>query len=99
MRGAWGKTPFDFEGRHYKIAGATTRGAPDPMPPIYFGGASPTAEAVAARRADVYLAWGEPPEMVKPRLERMRALAAEEGRAVRFGSRLHVITSDRASDA
>lgn len=99
VRGAWGKAPFDFEGRHYRIEGATTRGAPDPLPQIYFGGASPAAEAVAARRADVYLAWGEPPEMVRPRLERMRELAAKEGRDVRFGIRLHVITRDRASDA
>jgi alkanesulfonate monooxygenase len=99
VRGAWGATPFDFDGRHYKIEGATTRGAPDPRPDIYFGGASPAAEVVAARRADVYLAWGEPPEMVKPRLERMRALAEAEGRDVRYGIRLHVITRDRASDA
>ena len=30
------------------------------VPHVYFGGASPAAEAVAARHADVYLAWGEP---------------------------------------
>ncbi|MGZ4689591.1 MAG: LLM class flavin-dependent oxidoreductase [Acidimicrobiia bacterium] len=99
VRGAWSGTPFDFEGDHYRVAGATTRGAPDPVPDIYFGGASPAAEAVAARRADVYLAWGEPPDMVRPRLERMRELAEREGRRLRFGIRLHVITRDRASEA
>jgi alkanesulfonate monooxygenase len=99
LRGAWGAQPFDFEGRHYRVAGATTRAAPDPLPEIYFGGASDAAERVAARRADVYLAWGEPPEMVAPRIERVRTLAAAEGREVRFGIRLHVITRDRASDA
>jgi alkanesulfonate monooxygenase len=48
---------------------------------------------------DVALAWGEPPSMVAPRLERLRTLAAEQGRTLRFGIRLHVITRDRASDA
>ena len=99
LRGAWGPEPFDFEGRHYKVAGATTRLAPDPLPQIYFGGASDAAEQIAARHADVYLAWGEPPEMVAPHVVRMRELAAENGRTVRFGIRLHVITRDRAEDA
>ncbi len=99
LRGAWGDVPFDFDGRHFRIAGATTRRPPVPAPPIYFGGASPAAELVAARHADVYLAWGEPPAMVAPRLERMRELAAVEGRSLRFGIRLHVISRDRAADA
>lgn len=30
------------------------------MPPIYFGGASPAAEATAAKHVDVYLLWGSP---------------------------------------
>ncbi len=37
--------------------------------------------------------------MVAPRLARMRELAAEHGRTLRFGIRLHVITRDRAEDA
>jgi alkanesulfonate monooxygenase len=54
---------------------------------------------VAARHVDVYLAWGEPPAMVAPRLDRMRELAAAEGRTLRFGIRLHTISRDRAEDA
>jgi len=99
VRGAWSGEPFDFHGAHYEIEGATTRIAPDPLPEIYFGGASGAAEEVAARRADVYLTWGEPPELVAPRVERVRALAAAEGRTVRFGIRLHVISRDTAADA
>ena len=37
--------------------------------------------------------------MVAPRLERMRQLAADAGRTLRFGIRLHVIARDRARDA
>ena len=95
MRGAWSGEPFDFKGEHYKVEGATTLLPPDPLPEIYFGGASPAAEGVAAEHTDVYLAWGEPPAMVAERLDRMRELAASAGRTLRFGIRFHVITRDR----
>jgi alkanesulfonate monooxygenase len=99
LRGAWGPEPFDYKGEHYEVAGATTMRPPDPTPEVFFGGASGAAEAVAARHADVYLTWGEPPAQVAERLDRMRKLAAEEGRELRFGIRLHVIARDRAADA
>jgi alkanesulfonate monooxygenase len=92
MRGAWSLAPVDFEGAHYRVAGATTRHSPDPVPPIYFGGASEAAERIAAQHVDVYLAWGEPPAMVRERVDRMRSLAQEAGRELRFGIRFHVIT-------
>src|SRR3712207_7515687 len=50
---------------------------PDPLPSIYFGGASAAAEGVAARVADVCLTWGEPPAMLRERLERMRERSEE----------------------
>ena len=99
VREAWSGDPFDFDGDFYKVAGATTRDVPDPVPPVYFGGASPAAEGIAASHVDVYLAWGEPPDMVTERLGRMRALAAEQGRTLRFGIRFHVITRPDAADA
>jgi alkanesulfonate monooxygenase len=99
VRGAFGPEPFDFEGAHFHVEGATVLESPWPPPPIYFGGASPAAERVAARHADVYLLWGEPPELVAERIERMRALAHAEGRALRFGLRVHVVTRDDAREA
>jgi alkanesulfonate monooxygenase len=99
MRGAWSGTPSDHEGAHYRVAGATTRDVPDPIPEIYFGGASAEAEQVAAEHVDVYLAWGEPPTMVAERLDRMRALAAAAGRTLRFGIRFHVIARPTADAA
>lgn len=98
FRGAWDDAPFDFAGDHYRVAGATI-GSPAPRPPIFFGGASAAAEAVAARQVDVYLAWGEHPDQLAERLGRMRALAAAAGRDLRFGVRLNVIARDRAADA
>ncbi len=99
LRGAWSGTPFDHDGHHLTVRGATVQQPPDPLPEIYFGGASEAAEHVAAEGADVYLAWGEPPDMVAERVERVSKLAADRGRTVRFGIRLHVITRDRAVDA
>ncbi len=99
MRGAWSGTPHDFDGDHYSVRGATTRDVPDPIPPIFFGGASDAAERVAARHVDVYLTWGEPPDMAAERVARMRALAAEHGRTLRFGIRFHVITRPDAAAA
>jgi alkanesulfonate monooxygenase len=99
LQGAWSGEPFDFHGEHYEIAGATTSAPPDPVPDIFFGGASPAAQRIAARHADVYLTWGEPPDQVAERIEVMRALADECGRTLSFGIRLHVISRDRAEDA
>jgi alkanesulfonate monooxygenase len=99
LRGAWSGTPFDFDGRFYRVEGATTRDVPDPRPEIYFGGASPAAEAVAADHVDVYLAWGEPPAMVAERVQRMRDLAAAAGRTLRLGIRFHVIARPTAAEA
>jgi alkanesulfonate monooxygenase len=99
LRGAWRGAPFDFEGWHYKIRGATSLAPPDPVPEVYFGGASTVAEDVAARNVDVYLLWGEPPAMALERMDRVRAKAEAEGRTIRFGMRLHVITRDTEGEA
>jgi alkanesulfonate monooxygenase len=63
--------------------------------PLYLGGASAEATALAARVADAYLMWGEPPEAIAARIEAMRRRA--DGRDLRFGLRIHVIA--RRSDA
>jgi alkanesulfonate monooxygenase len=103
LRGALTSESFDFEGEFYKVEGATTRNSPIEPPPIFFGGASDAAEQVAARHVDTYLAWGEPPDMVAERLDRMRALAGSVerpgGRPLEFGIRFHVITRDTADEA
>jgi alkanesulfonate monooxygenase len=108
MRAAWSGTPADHDGTHYTVRAATTRDVPSPRPGIYFGGASEAAERVAAEHVDVYLAWGEPPDMVKERLDRMRERAEAAGRGVdgpdadrplRFGIRFHTITRDTADEA
>ncbi|MGW5720116.1 LLM class flavin-dependent oxidoreductase [Amycolatopsis sp. NPDC003865] len=97
VRGVWSGQPFDFEGEHLRVEGATTLAAPDPVPPIYFGGSSPAALPVAARHADVYLTWGEPPAQVAEKIGKVRELAGD--RPIRFGVRLHTISRDTSAEA
>ncbi len=99
VRGAWGPERLDFDGDHYAVHGAGFPALAARRPPIYFGGASPAAERVAARQADVYLAWGEPLEALGQRRARVAALATEQGRELKFGVRLHVISRDTADEA
>jgi alkanesulfonate monooxygenase len=91
--------PFDFDGKYLRVEQARLVSVPDPTPRIYFGGSSAAAGPVAAARSDVYLTWGEPPAAVAEKIDWIRKLAAEAGRDVRFGIRLHVISRDTADDA
>lgn len=70
-----------------------------PHPPLYFGGSSKVAYDLAARQVDVYLTWGEPPKQVEEKIQTVRRLAAEQGRSVRFGIRLHVIVRETEREA
>ncbi len=99
LRGAWERAPFDFDGEHYRVAGATTAGSPDPVPDIYFGGSSAPAVEVAGRTADVYLTWGEPPDLAREKIEKVGAVAASVGRSLRYGIRLHTISRDTSEEA
>ncbi|MGW5095435.1 LLM class flavin-dependent oxidoreductase [Streptomyces nodosus] len=99
VRGLWEGSTVDLRGEHLQVEGAKLARVPDPVPEVYFGGSSPVAGEVAAKHVDVYLTWGEPPAQVAEKIAWIRALAAEEGRSVRFGIRLHVITRDTSERA
>jgi alkanesulfonate monooxygenase len=99
LRGAWSGRPFDFHGAHYRVAGATVAEAPDPVPAVYFGGASPAAARVSARQADVHLIWAEPNDGIVQQLDLVRAEAAAVGRRIEFGLRVHVISRDTTEQA
>jgi alkanesulfonate monooxygenase len=99
VRQLWTGEPVTFEGRHLHVEDAVLSQVPDPLPPIYFGGSSPAAGRVAARHADVYLTWGEPPAAVAEKVEWIRRLAEAEGRRLRFGIRLHTIARDTSEEA
>lgn len=99
VRELWEGGTVDLQGEHVRVEEAALARVPDPVPEVYFGGSSPIAGEIAARHADVYLTWGEPPAQVAEKIARIRSLAAARGRTLRFGIRLHVITRDTAEQA
>ena len=99
VRRLWDGETVDYSGEHLRVEGATIHRLPDPRPELYFGGSSPAGIEVAASQVDVYLTWGEPPAAVAEKIERVSAVAAERGRELRFGIRLHTISRDDSSTA
>ncbi|UPG73423.1 FMNH2-dependent alkanesulfonate monooxygenase [Roseomonas gilardii subsp. gilardii] len=70
-----------------------------PHPPLYFGGSSPAAHALAAAQADAYLSWGEPVAAVAEKIADVRSRAAALGRSLRYGIRLHLIVRETEGEA
>lgn len=92
---------FDFQGEHLSVKGAKLLYPPvqKPHPPVYFGGSSAPAHALAAEQVDTYLTWGEPPAEVSKKVADVKARAAKHGRSVKFGIRLHVIVRETEDEA
>ena len=90
-----------FKGAHIEVEGGKLIYPPaqKPHPPLYFGGSSDAGNRVAADHVDVYLTWGEPPNDVAQKIAKARALAAERGRTLSFGIRLHVIVRETSAEA
>lgn len=87
LRRVWTENqPFDHEGRYYRFKGAWSEVKPlqSPYVPIYFGGASAPALAVAGKHADVYALWGESLAQAGDLVRRVRAEAARHGRHIEF---------------
>jgi alkanesulfonate monooxygenase len=99
VRKSWTGQEFDHHGSFYDLEGARLRQPPDPIPQVYLGGSSDAALPVAARQADCYLTWGEPSALVADKIARVRDRADAEGRRLRYGLRIHVITRDTEAQA
>jgi alkanesulfonate monooxygenase len=98
FRELWTGERVDFQGEYVDVRGAQI--VPHAVwPDIYLGGSSKEALDVAARYADVYLTWGEPPEAVAAKLDAVRERAVEQDRELRFGIRLHVISRASSEEA
>lgn len=95
VRLSWtSQTPFDYAGAHYRVAGGFSEVRPVTQIPVYFGGASPAALAVAGRHADTYALWGETQDQVRELIGRVRAAAAPHGRSPRFSLSVRPILAE-----
>ncbi|MCA3923712.1 LLM class flavin-dependent oxidoreductase, partial [Burkholderia sp.] len=92
---------FDYIGKHLQSKGGKALYPPvqRPHPPLWFGGSSPAAHAIAADHVDTYLTWGEPPEAVAKKIADIRARAEARGRKIKFGIRMHVIVRETEDEA
>ncbi|MDX3775506.1 LLM class flavin-dependent oxidoreductase [Chromatiaceae bacterium AAb-1] len=96
-------TPFDYQGKYYRVEDNLTLIKPLQKPhiPVYFSGASEAAVEVAARHADVYMMWGEPVEQIRERIAAVRKAAAAYGREnhIRFSLSLRPILGATEEEA
>jgi alkanesulfonate monooxygenase len=97
LRREWtSETPFDYDGRFYRVKQAfgAVKPAQKPHLPIYFGGSSDEAIPVAGKHADIYALWGETQAQVRETIARVRAAAAKHGRSPRFSLSLRPVLAD-----
>lgn len=90
---------FDFEGEFFCLKGAELFPKPAKIPPIYFGGASEIAKAVAAEEVDVYMMWGETLENTRNRIEEMKNLTAKHNRKLSYSVSFQVVLDDTEEEA
>ncbi|HZO77861.1 MAG TPA: TIGR03560 family F420-dependent LLM class oxidoreductase [Solirubrobacteraceae bacterium] len=99
--GTWTRTPFSFDGEHYRLVGLNAQPKPvqRPHPPLIMGGyAGPRSAALAARFADEYNSAFPTVDEVKERRARIAEACERSGRdpipfSVMTG---FVVGSDRA---
>ncbi|MFK7744620.1 MAG: LLM class flavin-dependent oxidoreductase [Roseobacter sp.] len=102
LKQAWTRDEINHAGEVYNFSGLTT----DPVKPyqtggplLYFGGYSPDALDLCAEHCDVYLMWPEPKENLAGRMQAVHARAAEKGRTLDYGLRVHMIVRDTEAEA
>jgi alkanesulfonate monooxygenase len=92
---------IDFQGKYLSAKGTELSFPPvqTPHPPLWFGGSSDAGIEVAAKHAQVYLSWGEPPDLLAEKIDRVRRSAADKGRSIGFGLRIHLIVRESEAEA
>jgi alkanesulfonate monooxygenase len=83
MKKAWTSAgPFNHDGPYYKVRDSfsAVRSVQTPHIPVFFGGSSPEAMAVAGKHADTYALWGETLAQVRETISAVREAAKPHGR-------------------
>lgn len=102
VRRLWAEEGVTYQGEYFSVTDSTVVPRLAAPPRLYFGGASPAAEAVAATEADVQLFWGEPLDGIAERIDRLRRLSEKLGREhapLEFGLRVTTFVRDTTEQA
>lgn len=103
LKQAWTEEEINFEGSFYNLKGLST----DPVKPyqqnggplLYFGGYSPAGVNLCAEHCDVYLMWPEKMDNIIAHMTKLSQKAADYGRRIDFGLRVHVIVRESEARA
>jgi alkanesulfonate monooxygenase len=102
LKQAWTQDEINYNGEHYNIHLPTT----DPVRPyqnggplLYFGGYSPQGKDLCAQHCDVYLMWPDTEEILQGHMQDISDRAADYGRKVDFGLRVHMVVRETEKEA
>jgi dimethylsulfone monooxygenase len=75
VNGVWSEPVFSYSGRYYSVEEAVLEPKPVrvPRPTLYAGGESVAAKALIAAKCDAWVTHGDPPEVIAPKLDDLRA--------------------------
>ena len=102
LKQAWTQKEINFQGKYYNIKLPAAPIKPYQQnggPLLYFGGYSPDGVALCAEHCDVYLMWPETEDKLQGLMSTMKDKAADFGRTVQFGLRVHVIVRETEEEA
>lgn len=97
LRQVWqAEQPFDHEGKWYRFTGAWSSVKPvvNPTIPVYFGGMSEAALAVAGDSCDVFATLSDTVEGMTEVVGKVRAAAAPHGRNPRFLVSMRIVIAE-----
>lgn len=102
VRKVWtAEQPVDIDNDFYQAeqAWSAIRPLQQPHIPIYFGGSSEAAIAVAGKHADVFALWGESLGQTEETIRRVRAEAGKHQRHIDFSVSFRPIIADSEAQA
>ncbi len=102
LKQAWTQDEINFKGDFYDIKLPSEPVKPYQQnggPLLYFGGYSPAGVDLCAEHCDVYLMWPETMPRLGELMQNMSDKAAEYGRTVDFGLRIHMIVRETEEEA
>jgi dimethylsulfone monooxygenase len=99
LKGFWTQERLTFKGDFYRINDGWLKPRPVSAPEVFQGGNSKAARRMAAKYSDWYFINGNTVEGAKEQIDEVRALAAAEGRTVKFGLNGFVIQRPTEAEA
>ena len=102
LKQAWTQDSIKYKGEFYDLELGTEPVKPYQQnggPLLYFGGYSPDGKDLCAEHCDVYLMWPETEDKIQGHMTEISQKAADYGRTVDFGLRVHMIVRETEQEA